>query len=1374
MKIPLPQEAGSWKLEANLQPSTFNLQPSRRRRAGMALIITLILLSVTLIMAVAFLAIARRERNAVSTTTDTAVARLATDSALAAAEAQLAANVFATTNQGAYDYHLLVSTNYINPVGYVPGSQSPTNVNYDITSDNSPYTAADLEQNIANLWLLPRAPVFVSTNNGPGYDFRFWLDLNQNHRFEGNGPQPQIDAAGLYIHTDGTADSSTSVKVATNFMVGDPEWIGVLERPDQPHSANNHFVARYAFIAQPIGNSLDLNYIHNQAITKTVNPAAAGQDGFFRNQGVGSWELNLAAFLTDLNTNEWDTVSAPYNYSRWFNNNNNNGAAFDDARSLLSWRYQFDYRNLATAEQVFGNTPFNDAATVFPNDAMDGYSDGPLQTTLNTNADVPLPFAGGDSVSSTTHWVGADNTNHFFSLPSDLFDTSKITAPSFNFIDRLRNAGGGQSTYDRYTYYRLFDQLGTGSTADSGKLNLNYSNAVVGYNSLGVVTNIAIVPGAETNLVSWSATNFFHAAANQMLGAYTKAWFQANPPSYLFTYYGFANNGGNLPGSPGYFYYLDNFGNTNIYDRNGFGLTNVPLYGLTNQIPAFGVTNIPVYVNGQFVYAPAVNRLLQLAANIYDAGNTNWYPAVFRPVFSRLNTNVFVTDFNQVSSVSGVGDIQLSTPFDPSYFAAVGGQNVAVNLYGVPWIIGAKIAITSGLKTGFPAFNQFSLVNAVTFERLLEVTRNVDSGAVLTTNQQLTMNVGCNEGVSFWNSYSNNYTGSGNLQIYMTNTVQMWLTNSKSATLPEQFGTWFYYQTNRWPGSKWSGTPPLATPDQKSFISGVWSNTMVSSQWQAYNFVTNGFSYDKDNCWDSTLSPLPQFGLAVTNWVQAYILDGPPGACHVIDYVQLFGPAGGGNLNSVLKDPDGKGAQNPYYLWITNNFNNVWPSWGIMDQLQISSQPVTLPATAKWNSQMYGAPSAQNITKQRAILYAALNGQTNYAYNGGTYPLTEPVVQAGYTALRAVFVPYLYQVNDPLVHCLASDLDAGAGANWAGNNVIPNGVWQPQNKNTTYTFPTAPGYNEFAKSRYQPWGRVAPTAVNNNNYNFGNAYNAIYKDPLVWGPDGWNFPTNRYPTVGWLGRVHRGSPWQTVYLKDRDVLTDNTAGNLQRGTNTWAAWTGDNNNYFDAGNSAPVQDRLLFELFTTRFNDNAVRGTLSVNQKNLAAWSAVFSGLVVPTSLTNSYTVISPAGAAGLSDPMLGALVTGITNAQKNSGVFTHVGDILNASVLTGTNSPFLAGLNPNTQISDALSEWLPQQTLGLLRVGDTPRFVVYCFGQTLKPARDALVLDNNAGQFGLCTNYQVTAESAARAVIRLERHITATGTNYTPVVESYNPLPPN
>jgi hypothetical protein len=167
----------------------FDVSPSASRRAcaaghspfairhspfqrGIALVITLILLSVTLVMAVAFLAIANRERNAVTTTADTATARHATETALAYAEAQIVANILSTTNAAAYNFNLLVSTNYINAFGFDPGSGNPTNVNYDYLVSGGPLTtASQRNQNIANLWFLPRAPVFITaTENSRATD----------------------------------------------------------------------------------------------------------------------------------------------------------------------------------------------------------------------------------------------------------------------------------------------------------------------------------------------------------------------------------------------------------------------------------------------------------------------------------------------------------------------------------------------------------------------------------------------------------------------------------------------------------------------------------------------------------------------------------------------------------------------------------------------------------------------------------------------------------------------------------------------------------------------------------------------------------------------------------------------------------------------------------------------------------------------------------------------------------------------------------------------------------------------------------------------------------------------------------------------------
>src|SRR5580692_5617067 len=79
-----------------LRPNAAAQRPCQQR--GVVLIITLILLAVVTVMAVAFLATSRRERGAVTTTTETASARLAADAALANAEAQIIANVLATPN----------------------------------------------------------------------------------------------------------------------------------------------------------------------------------------------------------------------------------------------------------------------------------------------------------------------------------------------------------------------------------------------------------------------------------------------------------------------------------------------------------------------------------------------------------------------------------------------------------------------------------------------------------------------------------------------------------------------------------------------------------------------------------------------------------------------------------------------------------------------------------------------------------------------------------------------------------------------------------------------------------------------------------------------------------------------------------------------------------------------------------------------------------------------------------------------------------------------------------------------------------------------------------------------------------------------------
>lgn len=1361
--------------------------PVTRHARGVALIITLILLAVVTFMALTFLAVSRRERNAVTTTTDTTSAQLAADDALASAEGQIVANMLANTNP--YNFGLLVSTNYINASGFTRGVASPTNVNFDYYNNGpGPLLQQDFLQNLANLYYLPRTPVVMSNLLTQAMENRFYLDLNRNGYFETNG---------MVVDNGGTE---------TNLEVGDPEWVGVLQHPDQPYGPNNPFVARYAFVAVPIGNVLDLNTIYNQAITRTVRPNSADTattDGFLRNQGVGPWEINLAAFLTDLNTYKWDPITDAYNYREvQAPNNFNVGAGFEDALSILSYRYAYNYNTLAPAGGPNGLlTRFLAFPPLRAN--IDYYSDGPLMTTpagINVGAQIVI-----------LPWSGADNTNHFFDL-QELYDPNK-TSPAF--VNRLQSIGDTfnlnnsdpTNFYNRYTYYRLLSQMGVESAPEQNNLNLNYSNALARFDRNGMVTNIAIIPNAETNFTPWAPLQFFTIAADKMLRAYSQEWLAESPSNYLATYGSFTN----------------------------ISTAVNPVLNPTNMPMPFGITNIPVYVNGQFVYTPAVQRVLQLAANIYDATTNNStqttpdYPSVFRPIFEHDRFgNLFIVGYTNISSafglntVNGMADPQLALPYDVDarYVTnfppnvPITDANGYINVYGVPWIIGAK--------KGFPNFNEFSMQGVVQVTRKLELTRPTLTAlpSEITTNQMYIFSISNVCGVECWNSYSGNYTTvqPNGVQIAAQDYLSIALTNDYlNNNIVFNGYNPSYSQVNStnftfWPGTSqpWARNPSPNFPISNSFVIPLFTNVIMFTN-LTYVYRDNRFE-DTTNFPDTGIRPLPPFGLLTTNRLRVVMLDGN----HVIDYVQFAGPDSSRNLNAELADVDPTGLKG---LWNTNLTGTV--PFGVNNQINYSDNPIQNQASAltpnddnTWVNPQGGGTAGEAIAGFDSFIDQVVNGSlrgigtdpnTHITYYATNLNLT---VQVPFTPTRTVFTYTTWQANDPLVHYTASDL------NYFGPDY--NGVQTGTNQwnKTSSSFPILPDLGQLNK-RYQPWGinlQVVGTDPN--------PYNVTVKDPLVYSSDDWDFPAYKLPAVGWLSRVHRGTPWQTVYLKSPDILSNNI------GTSTWSTWTGDsllaNGQPYDAANTAPRQDRLLFDLFTTAPNDNATLGQLSVNvgasdprnpQAGLAAWSALFAGVQVLTNtvidggLRNGMLYfprpswpftnapIDPAGPAGLNSP-LGQMVAAINRTRANfvnpdglTGTFEHAGDILAVPQLT-VQSPFL-NHDPNQQtngINDELYEWLPQQVMSLLHVSDSPRYVIYSYGQTLKPAPNGI---NTLGGafFGMVTNYQVVAEAATRAVVRFNGTrvdvlsndvdnaswiVMPLVTNNTAVIEQFNVLPSN
>jgi hypothetical protein len=347
-------------------------------------------------------------------------------------------------------------------------------------------------------------------------------------------------------------------------------------------------------------------------------------------------------------------------------------------------------------------------------------------------------------------------------------------------------------------------------------------------------------------------------------------------------------------------------------------------------------------------------------------------------------------------------------------------------------------------------------------------------------------------------------------------------------------------------------------------------------------------------------------------------------------------------------------------------------------------------------------------------------------------PYTDLKIQAPFTPTRRIVQTAKWEVNDPLVHYLPDDL-----------RLFKDGVLTNEVKTRTLAGPTAVKMTDDTSlmrmnDRFRPWGGNPNGLAENDT----TASDLRVKDPGIRNSDDWDFPTQKYPNVGWLGRVHRGTPWQTMYLKAYPIAPD--------APDNWMIPLGGPGLAMD---NHPTNDWKFLDLFTTAIHPNATRGQLSVNQTNLAAWSAVLSGAAVTKLVLANATdppvrtddFVPPAAL----DPAVQQIFDGLSVERQRRGRFDHIGDILAVPELS-VNSPFLKPpytdpriTNPADSLKDIDYERIPDQIMSLLKVGDA-RFVIYAFGQSLKPE----YVDPKTG---VALNYQITGEVATRSVVRVD-----------------------
>ncbi|HUD46249.1 MAG TPA: hypothetical protein VMR33_05445 [Candidatus Baltobacteraceae bacterium] len=1312
----------------------------QRSERGIALVITLLMLSAITFLAVAFLAMSRRDRAAVTATMDVDAARNMSDAAFNRAQAEIIAQMLAHGDALSYDY--MVSRNYINPVGFVNKDNSITNVNYDMyTSGQTLNMSANptaWAQNIANLYYDPRPPVFVVTN--PAYpnnsDFRFWVDINRNGRFETNGFLPYILDNGL---TNGT----------WQYFNGEPEWIGVLRDPLNRHSATDPFIGRFAYMVLPIGKTLDFNYIHNWAkgnyadigiLTNDVGNGNYGNgyeenDGFARDQGIASYELNLAALLDVVSPDAYRNgfldlpgyVVKPYRYFPPFNaaGTPNTGYAFDDAESFVHYRYWFwpetggsPYLGFASLRTLFpslisGTTNFNTYG-------IDAYCltapTGPPFDVTNT-VDTLVP-------TDKRLWPGSYSSNMFYD-PQDLFDPNRT---SVAFTNRMLLAGSRTNSEDRYTFERLLSNIGMGSTPEYGvwvygdsnqltlrtKVNLNFDNTAQ------IQSPNAPYAPMPTNLINWTPLGFFTNAAELLLRS----------QSFTFTNY-VTILGTNEP--------------SGTFTAN-FGVTNIPIFR--------------VYYPG-VQYNEAIHRILQLAANIYSATVSSNYPPgettlpspggalpsvrhpfIFRPLFQVVNPGtsnwgVNIVGYTNVTNPD-LAYVQMQQPFlDLTSNNVVRDvisdyvkRGVAFNLSGIPWVVSAE--------KGLPQFYQYSYDNRILFTRkVLFSRRSNGSGEPATnlppefTNQFYVMAISNNFGIGGWNPYPTPFAGStdtgGGTTYYLSNYVTIELTNNYRYGYVTNFSYTYFPNTRvfHWPA--WSGVPNQRNSNGfvtffSTNITTVPSCYFSESQQRLIFFTNNIISSNSFLPQDTNQTgwPVHNWTLNVTNHVVYALFDGSATAGNgvLLDFVNL-GPFG----SSVS---------------ITNQIMNG-SSGGPPDQL--ASSPWAI-GTA---NDLAGSPKSTGLINQ---INTGIQGDSTYWNNlTGTLPDAGGwVFGPDYNPSNVVVQMETWVANDPLVHYTIGDLK------WPvyGDSIQPLDV-----EGGMLLLPVTNSVGSISR-RFNPW----PTAA----YYGSPGADMLFKDPLIILPVDWQFPTNKFPSVGWLGRVHRGTPWQTVYFKSDNPGADQ--GPLNSWVDLGPLWTGWTSSPWSANrepDTYPTNDWVLPDLFTTALSDNTARGLLSVNQTNDGAWAAALAGVIMVTNAdggiaidpTNVYQFVDVPGGINM------------TRTNEPNGLFHKVGDILATPALTVSNM-FLANVPMSGTVSgfpysDDVVERIPQQILGLLKVGE-PQFVIYAWGESLRPKNLYLSSPNN----NLCTNYEITGEFLSRTVC----HVVHTNGIPKMVIDSYNVEP--
>ena len=208
------------------------------QQRGAVLVVTLMMLAMITFLVVAFVGFARFERSSVSAAMRRTEASFLMGDALALAQKRAIEDIALVSNNAA----------------------GPTGLQGLMVSRRNAMSQGD--------W----APVYIDTDGDDVQDLNStYLNLNA-----------EINAGGM-------GDPYFQSTVPARGIVGDPEWLGVLADPTKPHSVENRYLARMAYMTVPVSRALSLRYNHSVNDWMTLDQV--------RGEGMNARSLDLAAPL---------------------------------------------------------------------------------------------------------------------------------------------------------------------------------------------------------------------------------------------------------------------------------------------------------------------------------------------------------------------------------------------------------------------------------------------------------------------------------------------------------------------------------------------------------------------------------------------------------------------------------------------------------------------------------------------------------------------------------------------------------------------------------------------------------------------------------------------------------------------------------------------------------------------------------------------------------------------------------------------------------------------------------------------------------------------------------------------------------------------